>query len=163
MGEANCIRRITSPGEFTEATEGMEINEITRAVIGCAMKVHSALGPGLLENAYEACLLHELRKQGLRVESQVTLPVLYDGIKIDLGYRLDLVIEGAVVVELKCVAELDAVHEAQLLSYLKLSGKNVGLLINFHVPHLRDGIKRLVSGRGWDKPVSPAVIAAAKK
>lgn len=141
----------------------MEVNEITRAVIGCAMKVHSALGPGLLENAYQACLLHELQKQGLRVESQVTLPVLYDGIKIDLGYRLDLVVEDAVVVELKCVVEFDTVHEAQLLSYLKLSGKHVGLLINFHAMHLRDGIKRLVSGRGWDKPVSPALISGAKK
>jgi GxxExxY protein len=113
------------------------------------MKIHSSLGPGLLESAYEACLLHELRKQSLKVESQVLLPVIYDGVTLDLGYRMDLVVEDLVVVELKCVQALDRVHEAQILSYLKLSGKPLGLLINFHVAHLRDGIKRFVNGRNW--------------
>jgi len=95
------------------------------------MKVHSALGPGLLENAYKACLLYELRKAGIRAESEVTLPVVYDGVRIDLGYRLDIVVEDALIVELKSVEALTPVHQAQLMSYLKLSGKQVGLLINF--------------------------------
>ena len=114
------------------------------------MKVHSALGPGLLESTYEACLLHELRKQGLRVDRQVALPVVYDGVTIDLGYRMDLLVEDLIVVELKCVEEFTRIHLAQLLSYLRLSGKGVGLMINFHVEHLRDGIKRLVNGRNWE-------------
>lgn len=121
------------------------VNEITRAIIGAAMKVHSALGPGLLESAYEACLIHELRKCGLKVESQVELPIIYDGLKIAVGYRIDLVVEDAVPVELKAVDAILPIHEAQLLSYLKLSGKRVGLLINFHAVHLRDGIKRMVN------------------
>lgn len=128
----------------------LHINQITETVIGAAMKVHSALGPGLLESAYEACLVHELRKRGLRVENQVELPVVYDGVTIDLGYRLDLLVEDTVIVELKCVEAFTPVHEAQLLSYLKLSGKNVGLLINFHVKHLRNGIKRMVHGTDWE-------------
>jgi len=115
------------------------------------MKVHSAVGPGLLESAYEACLFHELGKQGIRVERQVPLPVVYDGVTIDLGYRLDLVVEDTVVVELKCVQAFDRVHEAQILSSLKLSGKPVGLLINFHVAHLRHGIRRFVNGRNWQR------------
>lgn len=113
------------------------------------MKVHSALGPGLLESAYEACLMHELRKAGLRTESQVALPVVYDGVRIDLGYRIDLLVQDLVIVELKAVETITDVHKAQLISYLKLSGKNVGLLINFNVIHLRDGIRRFVSGTGW--------------
>lgn len=113
------------------------------------MKVHSSLGPGLLESAYQACCLHEIRKQGLQAESQVLLPVVYDGVTIDLGYRMDLVVEDMVVVELKCVQVFDRIHEAQLLSYLKLSGKPVGLLINFHVVRLKGGIKRLVNGKQW--------------
>lgn len=114
------------------------------------MKVHSALGPGLLESAYEACLLFELHKSGLKVEAQVPLPVIYKQVKIDLGYRLDLLVEDSVIIELKSVDEINPVHEAQLLSYLKLSGKHVGLIINFHALHLKDGIKRIVSGRGWE-------------
>ncbi len=113
------------------------------------MKVHSALGPGLLESAYEACLMHELRKAGLRAESQVALPVVYDGVRIDLGYRLDLLVDDLVIVELKAVDAITDVHKAQLISYLKLSGKNVGLLMNFNVAHLRDGIRRFVNGTGW--------------
>jgi GxxExxY protein len=125
------------------------VNEITRAIIGAAMEVHSALGPGLLESAYEACLLFELHRAGLKAEAQVELPVLYRGVKLDLGYRIDLLVEDAVIVELKSVDAIAPIHQAQLLSYLRLSGKNIGLLINFNVPHLRDGIKRLVNGRGW--------------
>ena len=127
----------------------MQVNEVTQAIIGSAMKVHSALGPGLLESAYEACLSHEVKKAGLRAESQVALPVVYDGIRIDLGYRLDLLVEDLVIVELKAVETITDVHKAQLISYLKLSGKNIGLLINFNVTHLREGIRRFVSGTGW--------------
>jgi len=123
----------------------MDVNRVSGAVVNAAMKVHSALGPGLLESVYEACLLHELRKQGLKVESQASLPVAYDGVKIDVGYRVDLLIENAVIVELKAVETLLPIHEAQLLSYLKLSDKRVGLLINFNVLHLREGIKRMVN------------------
>lgn len=122
----------------------MELNEISGKIIECAMKVHTALGPGLLEGAYEACLLHEFVKAGLRVESQVTLPIVYDGVKIDAGYRIDLLVEDTVIVELKAVERLIPIHEAQLHSYLKLSGKKLGLLLNFNVRHLRDGIKRII-------------------
>ncbi len=128
----------------------LDVNAITEAILGAAMKVHTALGPGLLESAYEACLCHELHKAGLQFQRQVELPVVYDGIKLDAGYRIDLLVEDAVLVELKCVDQFTDVHKAQLLSYLKLSGKNVGLLINFHVAHLRHGIRRLVQGRGWE-------------
>lgn len=128
-----------------------KLNSITGQNIAAAMRVHSTLGPGLLESAYEACCLHQLLKQGLKCEKQVLLPVVYDGVTIDLGYRMDLVVEDLVVVELKCVQALDRVHEAQILSYLKLSGKPVGLLINFHVAHLRDGIKRYVNSRRWQQ------------
>jgi GxxExxY protein len=114
------------------------------------MKVHSALGPGLLESAYEACLVHELRKAGLKVQQQVELPVNYDGVRIDLGYRIDLVVNDCVIVELKCIEKIAPVHEAQLISYMRLSKKNVGLLINFHVRHLKDGIKRFVEGTEWN-------------
>ena len=123
----------------------MEINQVSGLIIDATMKVHSALGPGLLESAYEACLIYELRKRGMKVESQVMLPVIYDEVKIDTGYRIDLMVNDAVIVELKTVERLLPVHQAQLLSYLKLSDKRAGLLINFHVPHLRDGIKRLVN------------------
>jgi GxxExxY protein len=121
-----------------------KLNEITSEIIGAAMAVHSALGPGLLESAYEACLLYELHKRGLKVAIQVALPVIYDGVKLDCGYRIDLLVADAVVVEVKAVEALTAVHEAQLISYIKLSGKRVGLLINFHVLHLRNGIKRRI-------------------
>src|SRR6202521_2295630 len=127
------------------------INQLTGIIVTAAMKVHSALGPGLLESAYQACLLHELRKQGLTVASQVVLPVVYDGQTIDLGYRMDLLVEDLVIIELKCVEAVNPIHEAQLLSYLKLSGRNVGLLINFHVAHLRNGVKRMVNGKNWEK------------
>ncbi|MFH0937910.1 MAG: GxxExxY protein [Planctomycetota bacterium] len=123
----------------------MELNNISGQIVDAAMKVHSALGAGLLESAYEACLVYELRKRRLPVEQQVVLPVVYDGQRIDLGYRIDLLVEGAVIVELKAVEKLAPIHEAQLLSYLKLSSKKLGLLINFNVLHLKDGIKRMVN------------------
>jgi GxxExxY protein len=113
-------------------------------VIGAAIKVHRELGPGLLESAYEACLAYELRDCGLQVETQRPLPVVYRGIKLDCGYRLDIVVEGKLIVELKAVDRIMPIHEAQLLSYLKISGIPLGLLVNFHVNLLKDGIKRLV-------------------
>ena len=123
----------------------MDVNEVSGSVVDAAMKVDTALGPGLLESAYEAWLLHELRKRGRKVLSQVALPVVYDGVKIDVGYRIDLLVEDVVIVELKAVEKLLPIHDAQLLSYLKLGGYRLGLLINFNVLHLKDGIKRKVN------------------
>ena len=142
-------RRVGCTAEVAEGAEGpgeeMDLNQISGAVVDAGMKVHSALGPGLLESAYEACLIHELKKRGLAVASQVALPVAYDGVRIDVGYRIDLIVEGLVVVELKAVDALLPIHQAQLLSYLKLSGRKLGLLMNFNVLHLKDGIKRVVN------------------
>ena len=131
--------------------QGFRVNQVTGSVVTAAIRVHSLLGPGLLESAYQACLAHELKKRGLAVASQVGLPVVYDGEKIELGYRMDLVVENIVIVEIKCVEAIHPVHHAQLLSYMRLSGMNVGLLINFHVAHLRDGIKRMVNGHDWQR------------
>ena len=125
----------------------MEINQVSGFVVDAAMKVHSALGPGLLESAYEFCLIRELRKRGLRVESQVPIAVRYDGETLDVGYRADLLVEGIVLVELKSVETVMSIHKAQLLSYLRLSGKEVGLLINFNVEHLKNGINRVINSR----------------
>jgi len=122
----------------------MEINEITGQTITCAMKVHSVLGPGLLESAYQGCLAYELHRAGLKVDAQVTLPLVYENIKIDAGYRLDLRVADRVVVEVKSVERILPIHKAQLLSYLRLSGLHVGLLINFNVIHLTEGIKRMI-------------------
>jgi len=130
------------------------INQISHRIIAAAMKVHSALGPGLLESAYHACLFHELRRQGISVRSQVGLPVVYEGERIEVGYRVDLIVENAIVIEVKSVEAIHPVHEAQLLSYMRLSGKQVGLLINFHVVHLRDGIRRMVDGYGWQRAIT---------
>ena len=124
----------------------MRLDDVSGQVVDSAIKVHSALGPGLLEGAYQACLAHELRSRGLRVRLQVPLPVIYEGVRISVGYRVDLLVEECVVVELKAVAKLMPVHHAQLLSYLKLSGHRVGLLLNFHVQHMKDGIKRIMNG-----------------
>ncbi len=122
------------------------LNEITKQVIGSAIAVHRALGPGLLESAYEACLSYELIEGGLTVERQKTLPVIYRGTKIDCGYRIDLLVEEEVIVELKAIDRLMPIHSAQLVSYLRLSGCKVGLLINFNVTVLKNGIVRLVNG-----------------
>jgi GxxExxY protein len=116
----------------------------TSAIIGAALDVHRRLGPGLLESAYEECLCHELHLRGLKFERQVDLPVSYKGLQLDCGYKMDLVVEDEVVVELKAIEKILPVHEAQLLTYLKLSGKEVGLLINFNVPLLTQGIIRRV-------------------
>lgn len=120
--------------------------ELSHQIIKAALKVHSALGPGLLESAYEACLAYELRKAGFQIKTQVLLPVIYDTVKLDLGYRMDLVVEDQVVVEIKSIEQVTPVHKAQVLSYLRLSKKRVGILINFNVSHLREGIHRVVNG-----------------
>ena len=127
------------------------VNQITGVVVSAAMKVHSVLGPGLLESVYLACLAHEFRARGLNVTSQLGLPVIYEGEKIELGFRMDLVVENSVIVEVKCVDAIHPVHQAQLLTYMRLSGIHVGLLINLYVAHLRDGIKRMVFGSDWEK------------
>ena len=123
----------------------MSENEIGEIILGCAIKVHSALGPGLLESTYEVCLVHELSKAGIKADRQVPLPVVYDEVKLDAGYRIDLLVADAVIVELKVVEKLLPIHTAQLLSYLKLSKRKLGYLLNFNVAHMRDGIKRVVN------------------
>jgi GxxExxY protein len=135
-----------------EATEekggrgGMgKINTMTEQIIGAGMRVHTALGPGLLESAYEACLAYELTKTGYSIERQKKLPITYGELRLEEGYRIDLLVEKVVIVELKAVTRIEDIHEAQLLSYLRLSGCAVGLLINFHVKHLRDGLRRVIN------------------
>jgi GxxExxY protein len=121
-------------------------SEIGEVVLGCALRVHRALGPGLLESAYEACLCHELSKAGLSYDRQLVLPVSYDGVRIELGYRLDLLVGGLVIIEVKAVEQLTDVHRAQLLGYLRLGDKRLGYLLNFNVKLLKDGIVRIVNG-----------------
>jgi GxxExxY protein len=123
----------------------MDHNKTTETVIGAAIEVHRHLGPGLLESTYEACLAYELTERGLKFERQKVLPVKYREILLDCGYRIDLLVEDLVIVELKAVERLEAIREAQLLSYLKLSGVPIGLLLNFNVIELRRGIRRLVN------------------
>jgi len=122
------------------------MEDFTKKILDGAYRVHSALGPGLLESAYETCLVHELKKDFNEVRSQVGLPIIYDGLNIDIGYRLDIVVDNKVLVELKSVENILNIHKAQILSYLKLSKIKVGLLINFNVVHLRDGIFRYANG-----------------
>lgn len=142
----------TSPQRAQRGAEANEINALTESIIGAAMKVHSALGPGLLESAYEACLAHLLRRRGFHVQTQLELPLVFEGVRIDAGYRIDMVVNDSVLLELKCVEKIASVHEAQIISYLRLSKKNVALLINFHVRHLRDGIRRFVEGTSGIDP-----------
>ncbi len=123
----------------------MRENEVSRKIIGAAIEVHKILGPGLLESAYELSLERELQLQGLKVQRQVGLPLVYKDVKCDLGYRLDLLVENTVIVEIKSVEALNDVHVAQLLTYLKLSDRKLGLLINFNVALLKDGIRRMVN------------------
>ena len=123
----------------------MRENEISAVIIGCAMKVHTALGPGLLESAYQACLAYELNKTGLNVGKQTPLPLVYENVKLECGYRVDLIVESKVIVEIKSVECLNPIHSVQLLTYLRLSNCKLGLLLNFNVFHLRDGIKRVVN------------------
>lgn len=122
----------------------MELNELTERIIGAAIEVHRALGPGLLESAYEECLCHELSLRGVRFERQADLPVQYKGLRLDCGYRLDMLVDKAVAVEIKAVEALAPIHEAQLLTYLKIGGWHVGLLLNFNVPVLKNGLRRMV-------------------
>lgn len=130
---------------FERNLESQNINQITEKIIGCAIEVHRTLGPGLLESAYEECLCYELKLTNVSYERQVALPVIYKGVKLDCGYRMDLVVEDLVIVEIKAIEKLLPIHEAQLLSYLKLRDKRVGLLLNFHVSVLKNGLKRIVN------------------
>ena len=123
----------------------MTENELSEKIIGCAIEVHKSLGPGLLESAYLECLYYELQKVGLHVEKQKALPLVYKEIKLDAGYRIDIIVKNKVIIELKSVEALNEIHIAQVLTYLKLSGCKLGLLINFNVLRLVDGLKRLVN------------------
>ena len=144
----------------TAVFQADQLNAITEQIIGAAMEVHRALGPGLLESAYEARLVFELRERGLRVEQQKPLPIIYKAVKLDCGYRLNLVVADCVIVEIKAVEKLNSVHEAQLLSYLKLANFRVRLLLNFHCTMLKHGIRRLVN----DFPSSAhSAISAVKR
>ena len=130
----------------------MSINDVTHTIIQSAMKVHSVLGPGLLERAYDACLAHQLSKNALQFDRQVRIPIQFEQVHLDCGFRADYIVEKCVLIELKAVEALHPLHTAQLLSYLKLTGISVGLLMNFNVAHLRHGIKRLVNGYREDDP-----------
>ena len=123
----------------------MEINQLSSKIIGAAIEVHKALGPGLLESAYEKCLCHELKLRGLSFASQKSLPLIFKGAKMDCGYQLDIVVENTIILELKSCEKIEPIHKAQLLTYLKLSGLKLGLLLNFNMPVMRDGIVRIVN------------------
>jgi GxxExxY protein len=124
----------------------MTENEVGNAIVSCAMKVHSAVGPGLLESAYELCLGHELTRQDLKVRNQVPIPIRYEELTIDHGYRVDLLVNDRVIIELKAIEMVLPVHRGQMLSYLRLGGFKLGYLLNFNVAHMRDGITRMVNG-----------------
>ena len=123
----------------------MDINELSSKIIGAAIEVHKKLGPGLLESVYEECICHELSLRGILLERQKPLPVVYKGKKLDCGYRLDIVVEKAIIVELKSCEKIEPIHRAQVLTYLKLSGLNLGLLLNFNTPVMHDGAVRIVN------------------
>ena len=123
----------------------MDVNTLTGSVIGAAIEVHKTLGPGLLESAYEECLCHELNLRGISHERQVPLPIQYKEVKLDCGYRIDILIDRTIILELKVTEKTEPIHKAQLLTYLKFAGLKIGLLINFNVPILKDGITRLVN------------------
>lgn len=123
----------------------MTENEISKIIFDCALKVHKSLGPGLLESSYEECLFYELKKSGVHVEKQKSLPLIYEEVKLDIGYRIDIIVENKVIIELKAVEMLNDVHFAQLLTYLKLSDCKLGMLINFNVALIKNGIKRVVN------------------
>ena len=134
--------------------ENDRLDQISRRIIGAAIEVHRHLGPGLLESAYQSCLVFELKQHGLKVEEQKPLPVVYKQVKLDCGYRLDMVVEDEIIVEVKAIEKLLPIHDAQLLSYLRLAKKKVGLLMNFHVPVLKNGLKRIVNefpDSEWEK------------
>lgn len=123
----------------------MDIEEIAKKIVDAAIKVHTVLGPGLLESAYQKCMGYELKKNGLKVECEVILPIIYETIKIDAGYRIDMIVESSVIVEHKTVEKLMPIHEAQLLTYLKMKNYKLGFLLNWNVPRMKDGIKRMVN------------------
>ncbi len=127
-------------------TERNRLNEVSETIIGCAIEVHREIGPGLLESAYEECLWFELKSRKLNSQRQVPLPITYKGNRLDCGYRMDIVVENSIIVELKTVDLIKPVHEAQLLSYLRLSDRRLGLILNFHVSFMKRGIKRMVNG-----------------
>lgn len=139
-----------------------DVDSITRAIIGDAIAVHRAMGPGLLESTYEACLVTLLTRRGLKIERQVAMPVVFEGQRLDCAYRIDLLVENAVVIELKTVTELAPVHLAQMMTYLKHSGCRVGLIINFNVTRLKDGVRRVVrgyeEGSALSAPSAPSAI-----
>ena len=138
--------------------ENDRLDEISHRIIGAAIEVHRHLGPGLLESAYQSCLAFELKQLGLKVEEQKPLPVVYKQVKLDCGYRLDMVVEDEIIVEIKAIEKLLPIHDAQLLSYLRLTKKRVGLLMNFHVPVLKNGLKRIVNefpDPEWEKRQAP--------
>jgi len=126
----------------------MNINQLSSKIIGAAIEVHKALGPGLLESTYEECLCYELDQRGLFFDRQKSLPIVYKGNKLDCGYRLDVVVENAIILELKACEQIEPIHKAQLLTYLKLSSLKLGLLLNFNTPIMREGIVRIVNGLG---------------
>ena len=142
--------------------ETQSFKEVTEQVIGACIEIHKQLGPGLLESAYEECLCYELSTAGIRFERQKPLPVKYKSVNLDCGYRLDLVIEGKIILELKTVEHLLPIHEAQLLTYLKLSGLTLGLLINLNVPVLKNGIKR-IANNFVDSSASPRLCGELKE
>ena len=123
----------------------MDINQLSSKIIGAAIEVHKILGPGLLESTYEKCLCHELKLRGIPFSNQVSLPVVYKGKQLDCRYQMDLVVENTIILELKCCGKIEPIHQTQLLTYLKLSGLNLGLLLNFNVPVMRNGITRIVN------------------
>ena len=127
------------------AEESVDINQISGAIINCGMYVHSRLGPGLLEEPYKQCLAYELRKRGFNVLVEHPLPVQFDSVRVDIGYRVDLLVDSQVIVELKAVQQIAPIHKAQFLTYLKLSKKNLGLILNFNTLHFKDGITRMVN------------------
>jgi GxxExxY protein len=127
--------------------KNMEVNDLTKTIIGAAIEVHRTLGPGLLESTYEACLFYELEQMGLFVERQVELPVKYKNVRVEIGYKLDLLVENQVIIEVKSVKELLPVHMAQMITYLKISNKSKGLLMNFNEAKLIDGVKRISNER----------------
>ena len=135
---------INKKNSTSNENEFKDLNDITYDIIGCAYKVHSELGPGLLESAYETCLSFELKQKGYNIYCQYPVPVIYQGIKMEAGYRIDILVEDKIVVELKSVDALAPIHKAQLLTYLKLANKQLGLLINFNVVDLKEGINRMV-------------------
>src|SRR6266550_216955 len=133
-------------GGVDEENERDRLNRLSNVIIGAALRVHSELGPGMLESAYEECTLFELTDKGLHVERQKSLPLIYRGHRLDCGYRVDMIVEDAIVIEVKAIARLEKVHSAQVLSYLRQLKLKLGLMINFNVKWLQDGIKRVVNG-----------------